>query len=173
MIVAAMRLAQPDMPIEEATRHAKVLQVVAQQHGFDPLTGVAIIKLESGWDPGRVSENREDYGLAQIRARYIGACRSDADPVNKPSKACRAVQAELLDADANIRKMGELVTLNRELCRRKVGSTALERWLASYQGRNFPEQRRWCQPGEQTWAVIRYRQWLLKELGKGRGKGRS
>ena len=161
-----MRLSRPDMPTEDATRQAKVLQTVAREHGFDPLTGVAIIHLESGWDPARVSENGEDYGLAQIRARYIGACRGDADPVRSPSKECRAVKEELLNGEANIRKMGELITLNRELCRRKVGSVALERWLASYQGRNYPERRRWCQPGEQTRAVIRYRQWLIRELAR-------
>jgi hypothetical protein len=170
VIVAALRLSRPDMPVEDATRHATVLQQVAKEHGFDPLTGVAIIHLESGWDASRVSENGEDYGLAQIRARYVGACRNDPDPVKRPSKECRAVQHELLNAAANIRKLGELVTLNRDLCRRKVGSVALERWLASYQGRNFPEKRRWCQPGEQTWAVIRYRQWLIGELSR---KGRK
>ena len=166
VIVAAILLARPDMAQDEALRHAKVLREVAREHAFDPLTGVAIIRHESGWQPQTISSNGEDYGLAQIRARYIGACKNDADPLEHPSKECQAVKRSLLDAETNIRTMGKLIGEHRELCRKKTGSRALHRWLASYQGRNYPSRRRWCQPGTKTWTVVRYRAWLEREVRK-------
>jgi hypothetical protein len=154
------------MPDDELQAYAKALQTEAQEHGFDPFTGVAIIHHESGWFPRLVSASGEDYGLGQIRARYVGACRRDDDPVRNPSRACRAVQESLLDGEDNIREMAALITRNRALCRDKTGSAKFHQWLASYQGRNFPRQNRWCQPGEQTWAVIKYRRWLVSEVPK-------
>jgi hypothetical protein len=166
LIVAAIRLSRPDLPDETVTRYATALQGSAKQHRFDPLTAVAIIHHESGWDPQRISESGEDYGLAQIRARYVGACRDDADPLHAPSEQCQRVKHELLDPEANIRTMGEVIELNRELCLTKVKSAALHRWLASYQGRNHPEKHRWCQPGKETWEVVRYQQWLIAAVTK-------
>jgi hypothetical protein len=168
VIVAAILLASPDMADDEAQRHARVLRQVAREHEFDPLTGVAIIRKESGWHSGAVSNNGEDYGLAQIRARYIGACKNDADPKLNPSKECQAVKRSLLDPETNIRTMGKLITEHRSLCFRKTGSIALHRWLASYQGRNYPSRKRWCQPGADTWKVVRYRAWLLGEVRRKR-----
>lgn len=164
VIIAGILLAQPSLPKEDAERFARVLRDEARERGFDPLTGVAIIQLESGWMAETISENGEDYGLAQIRARYVGACKRDPDPLRAPGPECRAVKESLLDAEANIRQMGRLITLNRKLCREKTGSATLPRWLASYQGRNDPKRGRWCRPGEGTWKVIRYREALLEKL---------
>jgi hypothetical protein len=164
VIVAAILLSRPDMAEDEALRHARVLREVARDHAFDPLTGVAIVRHESGWQSATISKNGEDYGLAQIRARYIGACRDDADPLRHPSKECQAVKHSLLDPETNLRTMGELIAEHRTLCRKKTGSAALHRWLASYQGRNYPRRKRWCQPGTKTWAVVRYRTWLERQV---------
>ncbi len=152
------------MPREDAERFAKVLQVEAKEHGFDPFTGVAMVHFESGWYPQMVSQNGEDYGLGQIRARYIGACRDDEDPLNDPSPECKAVKESLLEAETNIRTMAQLITNNRKLCKEKTGSALFHQWLASYQGLNFPKENRWCQPGDKTWRVIKYRRHLIDEL---------
>lgn len=165
-IAFAIRLAQPEVSDADAQRFATALQQSAQSHDFDPLTGVAIIRHESRFRPRAVSPNQEDYGLAQIRARYVGACRDDADPLRRPSAACRAEKQRLLDPDANIQRMAELIAYNRSFCKRKLGSTELARWLASYQGRNDARTKRWCTPGKGTWSVINYRSYLLRELGK-------
>ena len=164
VIVSAILLSRPGMPVEDAKRYARVLQQEAKEHGFDPFTGVAMIHFESNWYPEVVSSNKEDYGLGQIRARYIGACRDDEDPVNHPSPECRAVQRSLLDAETNIKQMAELITNNRKLCRDKTGSALFHQWLASYQGLNFPKQKKWCQPRKRTWEVIEYRKKLIREL---------
>jgi len=59
---------------------------------------------------------------------------------------------------------------NREFCKKKTGTAKLHQWLASYQGRNYPGERRWCKPGDRTWTVIRYRQRLLGQLLRARIK---
>jgi hypothetical protein len=163
-IVAAILISRPEMPTPEARRYAQVLRAEAQKHDFDPFTGVSIIHHESGWRPELISASGEDYGLGQIRARYVGACREDGDPLSNPSPACRAVKRSLLRGEHNIREMAELITRHRALCRDKTGSAKFHRWLASYQGRNYPGEGRWCVPGEKTWQVIKYRSWLVSEV---------
>jgi hypothetical protein len=142
------------------------LQATAKTYDFDPLTAIAIIHSESGFDAESVSRDGEDYGLAQLRARYLGDCKRDRDPVQDPTPECLAFKRSLLDPEMNIRAMGQLISQNRKFCKKKTGSAAFERWLASYQGRNFPKQRRYCKPGEKTWSVIRYRQALLDRLAR-------
>lgn len=166
IIIAAISISRPDLGAEELTRYASVLQQESKKRGFDPLTAVAIIHFESGWQPSAISPNGEDYGLGQIRARYVGACRSDPDPLESPSAECASVKQSLLDAETNIRTMGEVIENNRKLCREKVGSMALPRWLASYQGLNFPKQGKWCQPADKTWKVVKYRRFLIVEAAK-------
>ncbi len=166
MIVAAIQLSQPNLATDQADVIAKALQTEAVEHDFDPLTGVSIIFHESGFNAKAVSRNGEDYGLAQIRARYIGECKGTKDPVRHPTPACLREKQRLLDPTYNIQVMADLITQNRKFCKAKVGSALFARWLASYQGRNYPRQKRWCQPGEGTWKVIRYRKHLLRELRK-------
>ena len=164
--MAAIQIAQPNIETDRATVIARTLQTEAQQHDFDPLTGVSIIFHESGFQPRVISRSGEDYGLAQIRARYIGACKKDKDPVRRPSAACRLEQQRLLEPEYNIQVMADLITQNRAFCKAKVGSALFARWLASYQGRNYPKQKRWCQPGKGTWKVINYRKHLLQKLAR-------
>jgi hypothetical protein len=163
-IALAIRLAQPDVSQVDAERYAIALQQQAKQYDFDPLTGVAIIYSESRFRPRAVSPDEEDFGLAQIRARHFGACKDDEDPVRYPSVKCLMVRAGLLDPEVNIRHMGELIGFHRKLCKRKTGSDALPRWLASYQGRNEPSKKRWCQPGDGTHRVMDLRRKLISAL---------
>jgi hypothetical protein len=165
-IVYAIRFAHPEVSEDDATTYATALQLEAQRHEFDPLTGIAIIHHESRFQPRAVSRDGEDYGLAQVRARHLGACRKDRDPRRRPSATCRAVKESLLDPAVNIRIMAELITTHRKLCRNKAGSDNLPRWLASYQGRNSIKEDRWCVPGDGTHSVIRYRDRLVREVTK-------
>ena len=166
VIAAAIELSQPKLEAADTERYAKALQEQAVVHDFDPLTGVAIIHFESGFDQKALSKNGEDHGLAQIRARYIGACKKDPNPKDAPGPACRAVKKKLLDGVENIKVMAQLITQNRKFCKRKVGSTKFARWLASYQGRNNARRKQWCKPGDGTYKVMHYRVQLLKQLGK-------
>ena len=162
VIVSAILLSRPSMPLPEVRRYAHVLQEEAAKHAFDPLTVVAIVHFESRWSPGAVSPDGEDYGLGQVRARFWGACRGDADPVNDPSPACRATKATLLSGEHNLRRLSTIITANRELCKEKIGNADLPRWLAGYEGLNFPGRDRWCAPNSRTWQVVEYRKKLVE-----------
>jgi hypothetical protein len=164
IVISAILLSRPGMPREEASRYAAVLNEEAREHDFDPLTAVAIIHFETQWQAGLISASGEDYGLGQVRARYVAGCRDDEDPVHHPSEACKAAKARLLDGEHNIRRMASLITANRDFCKQKTGSRMVHRWLASYQGYNVPSKDLWCRPGEKTWRVLRYRKGLLATL---------
>lgn len=168
VIVAAIQMRHPDVSNADAERFAKALREQANIHEFDPLTGVAIISHESRFNPLARSPNGEDYGLAQIRARYIDECKGTKDPLRNPTEACKAVQQKLLVPEENIKQMALLITRNRKFCKAKVGSETLPRWLASYQGRNNPKKRIWCKPGKGTYSVINIRAELLRALEKRR-----
>ena len=61
VIVSAILLSRPTMPVTEAARYARVLNEEAQKHAFDPLTAVAIVHFESRWQPGRISPDGEGW----------------------------------------------------------------------------------------------------------------
>jgi hypothetical protein len=162
----AIRFTNPEVSEADATRYATALQVEAEQHDFDPLTGVAIIHHESRFHPRAISPDGEDYGLAQVRARHIGACKKDKNPKGNPSAGCRSVKEQLLDPEESIRVMAELITSHRKLCRKMAGNTRMTSWLASYQGRNSKKEDRWCVPGDGTHSVIKHRDKLVREVSK-------
>lgn len=165
-IVAAIQLVQPRVTTDDAQRFATALHEQAQVHDFDPLTGVAMIFHESSFNPRAVSKNGEDWGLAQIRARYIGDCKKSTSPVRNPTPECKAQKQRLLEPEENIRVMAELITRHRKLCRDKVGANSLPNWLASYQGRNSAREQRWCAPAPATWKIIAFRDRLIQKLYK-------
>jgi hypothetical protein len=173
LVVTAILLCRPDLPQDTAEQYATWINEQAVVHDFDPLTAVTLIQHESGFDPKAVSPSGEDLGLGQIRARYIGACRKDRNPVKAPSPECRQERQRLLDPHQNIAEMARLIRQNRAICQAKTGSASLPRWLASYQGRNFPKSGRWCQPGPATWKIVEFGRSLerraQKELSKKQG----
>lgn len=164
IIVAAIQLDHPRVSDDDAKRYAAALQQEAKEHRFDPLTGVAIIHQESRFNPVIISKDREDFGLAQIRARFFGKCRYTESPRDEPTDECRKEKKRLLKPEVNIAAMAHLITHNRKFCKRKVGSGLFARWLASYQGRNNFKKKRFCNPGKGTYTVIEYRRSLLRRL---------
>ena len=104
-------------------------------------------------------------GWARCERASWAPARRTRIPSN-PSAECQAVKDSLLDAETNLRMVAQLITDNQKLCLAKTKSAALPRWLASYQGLNFPKQKRWCVPGDKTWRVIKYRDILLSESRK-------
>lgn len=164
VIVAAILMSRPTMPKAEATRYARILSAEAKEHGFDPFTGVAIVHFESRWQPWRVSADGEDWGLGQIRARFVSACRDDEDPVGSPSATCLAAKRSLLVPENNLRRMAAIITANRALCKAKTGAGDLPRWLAGYEGLSRPSSDVWCKPSAKTWEVVAYRRKLVATL---------
>lgn len=164
VIIAALLMTRPGMPDDEALSLAKIVQEVAEQHNFDPFSAIAIGHFESGWRPEVISANGEDYGIGQIRARYIGACKKDPDPKDNPGRDCRIVKAYLLNPEVNVRMMGMLITRNRKFCKKKLGTAWFHQWLASYQGLNFVREKKYCVAKKKTWRVIEYRKKLIREV---------
>src|SRR5690349_15061455 len=121
MLIAAISMSRPAIPKEEATRYAKILNEIGSKYDFDPLLAVAMIHYESHWIPSVASDDGEDFGLGQVRARFIGACRNDEDPVNSPSDACKAVKSQLLAGETNLRHMGSIIAANKKMCSEKRG----------------------------------------------------
>ncbi len=164
LLISAITLSRPTIQKEEATRYAKILNEVASKHDFDPLLAVAMIHFESRWLPATASEDGEDFGLGQLRARFIGACKTDLDPVNAPSEACKAVKAQLLVGEWNLRQMGGIIGANKKMCAAKRGKNQPEFWIAGYQGLSQPERNKWCVPGPTTTRVLDYHKELQKQL---------
>lgn len=164
ILIAAMQLSRPGIPKEEAGRYARTLNEVASARGFDPLVAVAIVHFETQWRPTLVSADGEDYGLGQVRARYLSACRQDADPVNVPSEACAQAKETLKDGVTNLRRMGSIIEANIDFCKARTGSGKLERWLSGYQGYGDAERGIYCKPGEKTRQVIAYYNELIEKF---------
>lgn len=165
-IAFAIRLGHPDVSEEDAQRYAAALQVEAQRNDFDPLLGVAIIHRESRFTPRVISRDGEDFGLAQVRARYVGACRQDKNPRWRPSAACQAVKERLLEPEENIAAMSQIIAGHRRLCKQKVGKASLLGWLASYQGSNSKKEDRWCAPSAGARRVVRDRDRMARAIAK-------
>jgi len=171
LIAAAIQLSQPGMSAKQAKGYATVVQQEAKKRHFDPFSLVAIIHFESWWKSNAISPSGEDYGLSQIRMRFVGACRKDADPVNNPSKACKAVKASLLSPIYNIRYASAHITRSRAFCRKKVGRATYHGWLAAWQGSH--KRGKWCRKNKHTTLRIKYRGKLVKLANQGRLKLRN
>ncbi len=168
IIAAAIQLSQPGMSAKSARTYATVVQQEAKKRHFDPFSLVAIIHYESTWRSHAVSSNGRDYGLAQIRVQYVGACRKDKDPVNNPSKACKAVKATFLNPLYNIRYASRRITTSRDFCKKHVGRATYHGWLAAWQGSH--EKGKWCRANKHTTLRIKYRGKLVKLANRGRLK---
>lgn len=149
-VAFAIGVSRPGLPLETRKRWAQGLIEVAKAQNFDPLSGWAIIHHESRWRPGAVSPDGEDYGLAQIRARYLSACRSSTS-----SEACKAAKASLLDPLTNIRRMGAIIDSWRTTCRKITGKAEMRHWLAGYGGYGRLEKGKIC--GQQKTKDGRWR----------------
>ncbi len=164
VLIAAMALSRPGIPTPEAKQYASALNDIAAKYKFDPLLAVAMIHYETHWFPQLVSDDGEDHGLGQIRARFIGACRQDDDPLHAPSEACQQVKLSLLSGTENIRRMGSVIRANMEFCRERMGKTKTENWLAGYQGYVDPIRHAYCMPGPKTVRVIDYYDGLIAKF---------
>ena len=144
-IAVAILLCQPSIGQVRASSYASLLVSEAGRHRFDPMVAVALVCHESRWRPGAVSADGEDYGLGQLRARFMGGCVGDADPVFHPSEKCRAAKVALLDPANNLRLMAEHIGKWQQICRLKTGRRAsAHHWLAAYAGLSSPSKGVWC-----------------------------
>jgi hypothetical protein len=142
VIAAAIHIVSPSMGKAARTSYAKTIRATAHKHQLDPLTIVSIAWHESSFRPGAVSPDGEDYGLMQIRARFVKGCRGK----DQESKSCKAAKSRLLNGHHSIRSAGAMITRMRKLCRKRTKRSALfHRWMGLYAGLNHPRLRGvWC-----------------------------
>jgi len=96
----------PSLDVEEASRLAAVVRGEAESVGLDPVLVMAVIGVESGWEPSAVSE-RGARGLMQLRRlaleseeREAGVAHGDVhDPVHNVRMGVRylARMVEIFD----------------------------------------------------------------------------
>lgn len=135
VVVAALLSLRPSVPAPAAQAWSKTIQKVAADRDIDPFTLLAIFWHESHLHPGVVSPDGEDFGLGQIRARYLKGCRRDMPAAKDMSASCMAVKARLMDPTYNIALVAKVITKKRAACREITGRSAkFHRWLAAYGG---------------------------------------
>lgn len=181
VIVWAIQTANPSVSNASAKAYATIIQSESRKRNIDPFTIIAIVRNESGWRAGVVSRDGEDYGLGQIRARFVGACRTDAN-----SPACAGVKASLLNGSYNLRKVASAITLWRSTCRRLTKRQALfHRWLHGYGGMGNLKRGIICGQRKTVkgWRdlpirkalrrIMNYRKQLIRKLTRKRRKRRT
>lgn len=183
-LLAGLILAcNPTLPGKTAARYAQVAAQQANVAGVRPDILVALVCSESGWRSGAVSADREDWGLGQVRARYLPGCRNDSSPTSSPSPSCRSEQQLLLQPEHNLRVVGKAIKSWRELCRQQTGHAKERNWLAGYVGLGRRGQSlcgmtsrkgRWTdQPvSASVQRILDYRKRLARQHAKGRKRSR-
>lgn len=145
VIAWAISFASPSLPKNVAHSYAKTIRAEARNHHIDPFTIISIIRHESRFRASAISSDGEDYGLGQIRARFLKACRKDKNPVHAPSPKCKVAKMRLLHGPANIRHLAGAISQWRKTCRRITGKPALfARWLHGYGGMGNLRRNKIC-----------------------------
>ena len=142
-IVAMILSLHPGMGHEQAQRYASIIATEGAKHGIQTATTVAIVEHESHWRARAESRDGEDIGLGQIRARYVGACRSDPEPVSNPGRECLRVRESLRDGEHNLRVTIRTLGKSVETCRKHTGRWDAATVIAEYAGLNKPPKQ-WC-----------------------------
>ena len=143
-IVAMLLSLHPSLPRQQAQRYAAIIDSEGQKQGIQAATAIALVEHESYWRARAESADSEDIGLGQIRARYVGACRTDPEPVSNPGRECLRVRESLRDGEHNLRMT--IRTLGRwaRTCRAKTGRWDARAVISGYAGLNRPSRQQWC-----------------------------
>lgn len=140
-IVAALQCAIPNMSDAVARPYARVISRLAVEHRFDPVTMISMGEFESRWRPhAKNVVGREEYvGILQIRLRNYPECQK-----SRFTPECDKRRQLLEDWRTNLQTGARYITINRDMCREKVGGALFWQWLFSFQGFNKPKLDIWC-----------------------------
>ena len=134
-VIHALGVGNPSLSLGTKKVYAKAIRRAARKHSIDEYTLVSMYWHESNVIASRVSPDGEDFGLGQIRARYLKGCSKTKPARSDKSESCMAVKARLLSPTYNIAMSARIITGKRKACRRITGRAALfHRWLAAYGG---------------------------------------
>lgn len=160
-IVAMLLSLHPGLPLQQAQRYAAIIDSEGRRQGIQAVTTVALVSHESHWRARAESRDGEDIGLGQIRARYVGACRHDPDPVHNPRRECLRVRESLRYGEYNLRLTIAVLTRWRKTCRKQTGRSWARDVLSGYAGLSHPSKRQWCG------RAFRRGRWVALPLHKG------
>lgn len=146
-IVIAIQLSAPGLNYRTTEYYAKTIYRETTKKNIDPLLVIAIAEHESRWDASKISADKEDRGLLQIRARYVHQSRP-----------------YLLEGGTNLRVGISLLDSDREFCEKQLGrEVKTEEYLSCFQGScGRPKHR--CQPTKMTARVEAYTECLRSAL---------
>lgn len=124
LIATAIGLCRPALPLAKRVAYANIVVKAS----IDPLLVVALIDHESGWFEGAVSKDRRDYGLGQLRRKFIP----------------KAEWPKLLNGIYNLKKTLWAIETWRKICKGKTGLESAAVVLAGYAGFSRPKEGMWC-----------------------------
>lgn len=146
-IILAIQLSALKLPEATCNMYAQVIKQQADKLEIDPIIIVAIIKHESRWNAGLISDDTFDYGLMQIRAKFYGG-----NPVN------------LLNPWTNIIVGSYFIKSSKEFCAKDLNRTPnTQEWLSCFQGTCGLVNKR-CRPTKLTNRVAQYADCLKYQL---------
>lgn len=146
-IALAIKLSAPHVNDRISQQYAKVIYQQAIKKNISPLLVVAIARHESHWNSTLVSNDLEDYGLMQVRAKFI----------SMPS-------ARLLDGSTNIMVGVSLIDSSREFCRNHLDrEPEIAEFVSCYQG-SCGSKKKYCKPTNLSIKVVSYAQCLYDSL---------
>jgi hypothetical protein len=144
-IILAIQLSTSNVLYIKAVSLAKVMQKDAVKEGIDPFILIAIAQHESKFHESIISQDGEDYGLLQIRARHYGS---------NPNY--------LLVGENNINVGSYIIRKDKEYCERELGrKPATQEWLSVYQGSQSAYK---CKPTAMTNDVETYAMCLQNNI---------
>lgn len=146
-IYLALQLSAPSLNARTSYYYSKVIFQQSIKRDIDPLLIISIAKHESHWNARLISEDLEDYGLLQVRARFVGM----------PSSS-------LLEGGTNIRVGSAFITSSQDFCRKILKrEPETQEYLACYQG-SCKSYRTFCKPTNLSFKVDSYKQCLYDSL---------
>lgn len=117
-IILALQLSAPGLNVKTTEYYAKTIYKQQVKLGVDPIETIAIAKHESHWNHTLVSPDLEDWGLMQVRSRYI-----------------KFPSSWLLEPGVNIRVGTSLMLSSQKFCTKWLGrKPTTQEWLSTYQG---------------------------------------
>jgi hypothetical protein len=148
-ILCALKLSAPGF--EPKAEAAPVLRALGNLNQHDPFTLIAVVELESRWDPTAVNPRSGAVGLGQV----LPAGEDDAEG--------------LLDWRVNLIRSSGLLATWREHCREKVGSALAVHWLQGYSGHDYVNKTSCGHRRERDrWRAVKVPAYVKKVLAKRR-----
>ena len=142
-IILALQLSAPGLNVKTNHYYAKTIYRQQVKLGVDPLDTIAIAAHESHWNQSLVSKDGLDWGLMQIRSKYVKI----------PSQY-------LLEGSVNIKVGTNFMVSAQNFCGKWLKrEPSKQEWLSTYQG-----SKRRCKSTNMAFKVESYSKCIYDSL---------